>query len=143
MNRFVTVVNNFETFKLFLGKVIRMVDLKWDGDVDSEDIDSELSEVNEQISKKKLGLKQQDDLNTDSKSSDDTITETKDESGSDDSLERLNELADGKDSDTCSHEWKNVSREEMTRMVNGEVIDSQDVYWCSRCKSILDTITSQ
>jgi len=143
MNRFIKFFYNFETFKLFLEEVIRMVDLKWDGDVDSEDIDSELSEVNEQISKKKLDSKQkEDDSSNDTDSVNQTDTESTEYSVSDDKLERLNELADGKDSDKCLHEWENVSREEMTRMVSGEVIDSKDVYWCSKCKSILDTITS-
>lgn len=143
MNRFIKFFCNFETFKLFVGEVIRMVDLKWDGDVDSEDIDSELSEVNEQISKKKLGLKQQeDDSSSDTDSVNQMDTESTEDSVSDDKLERLNELADGKDSQSCLHEWENVSREEMERVVSGEVIDSKDVYWCSKCKSILDTITS-
>lgn len=143
MSRFTNFFYNFETFKLFLGEEIGMVDLKWDGDVDSEDIDSELSEVNEQISKKKLDeTVEDDDSSTDTDSVSQTDTETVRDETSDDKLERLNELADGKDSQECLHEWKNVSREEMERVVSGEVIDSKDVYWCSKCKSILDTITS-
>lgn len=143
MNRFIKFFYNFETFKLFIEELIRMVDLKWDGAVDSEDIDSELSEVNEQLSKKKLGLKQEeDDSSNDSESVNDVDTELTEDSVSDDKMERLNELADGKDSQECLHEWENVSREEMERVVSGEVIDSKDVYWCSKCKSILDTITS-
>jgi hypothetical protein len=143
MNRFIKFFYNFETFKLFLGEVIRMVDLKWDGAVDSEDIDSELSEVNEQISKKKLDeTVEEDDSSTDTDSVNQMDTESTEDSVSDDKLERLNELADGKDSQACLHEWENVSREEMERVVSGEVIDSKDVYWCSKCKSILDTITS-
>jgi hypothetical protein len=141
MNRFTKLFYNFETFKLFIGEVIGMVDLKWDGDVDSEDIDSELSEVNEQISKKKLDeTVEDDDSSTDTNSVSQTDTETVRDETSDDKLERLNELADGKDSQTCLHEWENVSREEMERVVSGEVIDSKDVYWCSKCKSILDEI---
>jgi len=125
----------FETFKSFISVSNSMVDLKWDGDVDSEDVDSEVSEVNKNISKKNKNMETNNEKDDDNK---DETTVMIDET--DEKMERLNKLADGEDSQKCLHEWENVSREEMTRMVNGEVIDSKDVYWCNTCKSILDEI---
>jgi len=79
-----------------------------------------------------VNLKWDGDVDEDSESIEDSV--------SDDKVEQLNELADEKDSETCLHEWENVSREEVELVVSGEVIDSKDVYWCSKCKSILDEI---
>jgi len=44
------------------------------------------------------------------------------------------------DPDGCSHPWQEVSRETMKRVVRGSTIDTQDIYWCNSCKSILDVI---
>lgn len=119
-----------------------MVNLKWDGDVDSEDVDSEISEVNQKLSQNNMETDNVEDTSDEENTRESSDVSSSSTVETDDKLERLNELADGEDSEKCLHEWKNVSREEMTRMVNGEVIDSKDVYWCNTCKSILDTITS-
>jgi len=96
-----------------------MSKLKWDGDVEEDD-----------------------GVNEDAMPGDDELIDVTEDSSLDENEEgpELPEPDSPEDPDDCEHPWGDVSNETMKRVVRGSTIDTKDIYWCNRCRSILDVV---